>query len=129
MNACYKLIQTEGLALGMSSGINVAGAKKFARELGPGHNLCTILCDFFFYTLHYLYQPQKRRRQQQRTTTNLYLSFHHLFSYRTWCHNFFILFFSIVIVCHRVRVSPSEGFHIVWTWCGHSVCKGFWMSS
>jgi cysteine synthase A len=45
MNACYELIQTEGLALGMSSGINVAGAEKLARELGPGHTLCTILCD------------------------------------------------------------------------------------
>ena len=29
----------------MSSGINVAGAERLAQELGPGHTLCTILCD------------------------------------------------------------------------------------
>jgi cysteine synthase A len=32
--------------LGGSSGINVAGAMKVARELGPGHTVVTVLCDF-----------------------------------------------------------------------------------
>jgi cysteine synthase len=36
---------SEGLFLGMSSGINVAGAERLAQELGPDHTLCTILCD------------------------------------------------------------------------------------
>lgn len=45
MKACFELLQHEGLALGMSSGINVAGAERFAKELGPGHTLVTILCD------------------------------------------------------------------------------------
>ena len=42
----FNLLQNEGLCLGGSSGINVAGAKKMAKELGPGHKIVTILCDF-----------------------------------------------------------------------------------
>lgn len=45
LKACFELLQHEGLALGMSSGINVAGAERLALELGPGHTLVTILCD------------------------------------------------------------------------------------
>ena len=41
----YSLIIEEGLSLGTSSGINIAGAIKMAKELGPGHNIVTILCD------------------------------------------------------------------------------------
>ncbi|MEM7765713.1 MAG: cysteine synthase A [Pseudomonadota bacterium] len=41
----YDLIRDEGLVLGGSSGINVAGAIRLARELGPGHTIVTILCD------------------------------------------------------------------------------------
>ena len=41
----YSLIVEEGLSLGTSSGINIAGAIKMAKELGPGHNIVTILCD------------------------------------------------------------------------------------
>ena len=42
----FNLLQNEGLCLGGSSGINVAGAIKMAKELGPGHKIVTILCDF-----------------------------------------------------------------------------------
>ena len=42
----YDLIQEEGLCLGGSSGINIAGAVRLARELGPGHTIVTILCDY-----------------------------------------------------------------------------------
>jgi cysteine synthase A len=41
----YEMIRSEGLVLGGSSGINVAGAIRLARELGPGHTIVTILCD------------------------------------------------------------------------------------
>jgi cysteine synthase A len=41
----FDLLQDEGLCLGGSSGINVAGAIRLARELGPGHTIVTILCD------------------------------------------------------------------------------------
>jgi cysteine synthase A len=40
------LLAQEGLCLGGSSGINVAGAVRLARELGPGHTVVTILCDY-----------------------------------------------------------------------------------
>ena len=41
----FDLLKNEGLCLGSSSGINVAGAIRMAKELGPGHNIVTILCD------------------------------------------------------------------------------------
>ena len=41
----FGLMREEGLSLGGSSGINVAGAIRLARELGPGHTIVTILCD------------------------------------------------------------------------------------
>ena len=45
MKILYKLIKTEGLFLGLSSGINVMGAIKMAKDMGPGHKIVTILCD------------------------------------------------------------------------------------
>ncbi|MGV1869089.1 cysteine synthase A [Agrobacterium rosae] len=42
----YDLVTTEGLCLGGSSGINVAGAIRLAHDLGPGHTIVTILCDY-----------------------------------------------------------------------------------
>ncbi len=41
----YGLIREEGLSLGTSSGVNVAGAIRMAREMGPGHTIVTVLCD------------------------------------------------------------------------------------
>jgi len=42
----FDLLQDEGLCLGGSSGINIAGAIRMARDLGPGHTIVTILCDY-----------------------------------------------------------------------------------
>ena len=42
----FDLLEHEGLCLGGSSGINVAGAMRLAREMGPGHTIVTILCDY-----------------------------------------------------------------------------------
>lgn len=42
----FQLLREEGLCLGASSGVNVAGAIELAREMGPGHTIATILCDF-----------------------------------------------------------------------------------
>ncbi|MBN9444959.1 cysteine synthase A [Bosea sp. (in: a-proteobacteria)] len=42
----FELLEHEGLCLGGSSGINVAGAIRLARELGPGHTIVTVLCDY-----------------------------------------------------------------------------------
>ncbi len=41
----FDLVQEEGLCLGGSTGINIAGAIRLARELGPGHRIVTVLCD------------------------------------------------------------------------------------
>jgi cysteine synthase A len=42
----YDLLEHEGLCLGGSSGINIAGAIRMAKDLGPGHTIVTILCDY-----------------------------------------------------------------------------------
>jgi cysteine synthase A len=42
----FSLLKNEGLCLGGSSGINIAGAVRLAQELGPGHTIVTILCDY-----------------------------------------------------------------------------------
>jgi cysteine synthase len=42
----FDLLAHEGLCLGGSSGINVAGAIRMARDLGPGHTIVTMLCDY-----------------------------------------------------------------------------------
>jgi len=42
----FDLLHEEGLVLGGSSGINIAGAVRLARDLGPGHTIVTVLCDY-----------------------------------------------------------------------------------
>ena len=42
----FDLVTEEGLVLGGSSGINIAGAIRMARDLGPGSTVVTILCDY-----------------------------------------------------------------------------------
>ena len=42
----FDLLEFEGLCLGGSSGINVAGAVRLAKDLGPGHTIVTVLCDY-----------------------------------------------------------------------------------
>ncbi|CCW17754.1 Cysteine synthase [Sphingobium indicum BiD32] len=53
-----RLLAEEGLCLGLSSGINVAGAVALARQLGPGKRIVTILCDTGFRYLSTLYNRQ-----------------------------------------------------------------------
>ena len=45
LSVIYDLVLYEGMVMGGSTGINVAGAVRMARELGPGHTIVTILCD------------------------------------------------------------------------------------
>ncbi|MEP3345201.1 MAG: cysteine synthase A [Litoreibacter sp.] len=42
----FDLLADEGLCLGASSGINVAGALRMAKDMGPGHTIVTVLCDY-----------------------------------------------------------------------------------
>ena len=53
----FDLLAHEGLCLGGSSGINVAGAMRLANELGPGHTIVTILCDYGTRYQSKLYNP------------------------------------------------------------------------
>jgi cysteine synthase A len=45
MQAIFDLMEYEGLVMGGSSGVNVAGAIRMAKDLGPGHTVVTMLCD------------------------------------------------------------------------------------
>ncbi len=54
----FQLLQEEGLCLGASSGVNVAGAVRLAKDLGPGHTIVTILCDFGTRYQSKLFNPE-----------------------------------------------------------------------
>lgn len=54
----FDLLEHEGLCLGGSSGINIAGAVRMAKELGPGHTIVTILCDYGNRYQSKLYNPE-----------------------------------------------------------------------
>ncbi|MBC7146004.1 MAG: cysteine synthase A [Thioclava marina] len=53
----FDLLSEEGLCLGGSSGINVAGAIRMAQEMGPGHTIVTVLCDYGTRYQSKLYNP------------------------------------------------------------------------
>jgi cysteine synthase A len=53
----FDMAEHEGLLLGGSSGVNVGGAMKLAREMGPGHVIVTILCDSGVRYASKLYNP------------------------------------------------------------------------
>lgn len=57
LTVLYDLIRLEGLCLGGSAGINIAGAIAMARALGPGHVIVTILCDYGHRYQSKLYNP------------------------------------------------------------------------
>lgn len=59
----FDLLAEEGLCLGGSSGVNVAGAIRLAREIGPGHTIVTILCDYGTRYQSKLYNPQFLREK------------------------------------------------------------------
>ena len=54
----FRLVTEEGLFLGGSSGVNVAGAVRLAKDLGPGHKIVTILCDSGSRYLSKLFNPE-----------------------------------------------------------------------
>jgi cysteine synthase A len=54
----FDLLEHEGLCLGGSSGINIVGAMRLARELGPGHTIVTMLCDHGSRYQSKLYNPE-----------------------------------------------------------------------
>ena len=59
----FGLTQDEGLCLGGSSGINVAGAVHMARDMGPGHTIVTMLCDYGQRYQSKVYNPEFLREK------------------------------------------------------------------
>ena len=59
----FDLLSTEGLCLGGSSGVNIAGAVHMAREMGRGHTIVTILCDYGNRYQSKLYNPEFLREK------------------------------------------------------------------
>ena len=59
----FDLLEREGLCLGGSSGINVAGAVRLAKELGPGHTIVTILADYGTRYQSKLFNPEFLREK------------------------------------------------------------------
>jgi cysteine synthase A len=60
----FDLLEHEGLCLGGSSGINVAGAIRLAQEMGPGHTIVTVLCDYGTRYQSKLFNPQFLRSKK-----------------------------------------------------------------
>jgi cysteine synthase A len=59
----FSLVQHEGLCLGGSAGINVAGAIRMAKDMGPGHTIVTLLCDHGSRYQSKLYNPEFLRER------------------------------------------------------------------
>jgi cysteine synthase A len=60
---CFDLLKDEGLCLGASSGVNVAGAIRMAKEMGPGKTIVTLLCDSGTRYMTKLYNPKFLREK------------------------------------------------------------------
>ena len=54
----FDLLEHEGLCMGGSTGINVAGAIRLAKDMGPGHTIVTILCDYGTRYQSKLFNPE-----------------------------------------------------------------------
>ncbi len=59
----FDLLENEGLCLGASSGVNVAGAMRMAKDMGPGHTIVTVLCDFGTRYQSKLFNPEFLREK------------------------------------------------------------------
>ena len=63
----FDLLEHEGLCLGASSGVNIAGAIRMARDMGPGHTIVTVLCDYGTRYQSKLFNPEFLREKELPT--------------------------------------------------------------
>jgi len=63
LEIAFNLVQEEGLCLGTSSGVNIAGAIRLARELGSGKTIVTMLCDLGMRYQSKMFNPQYLREK------------------------------------------------------------------
>jgi len=59
----FDLLEHEGMCLGGSTGVNVAGAIRLARDLGPGHTIVTVLCDYGYRYASKMFNPDFLREK------------------------------------------------------------------
>jgi cysteine synthase A len=59
----FDLLEHEGLCMGGSTGVNVAGAIRLAKQMGPGHTIVTILCDYGTRYQSKMFNPQFLREK------------------------------------------------------------------
>jgi cysteine synthase A len=64
LSVVYQLLREEGIFVGLSSGINVAGALRLAREGGPGQVIVTLLCDSGIRYMSRIFNPEWLRAHQ-----------------------------------------------------------------
>jgi len=58
LQTLFDLVLEEGMCLGGSAGVNIAGAVAMAKEMGPGHTIVTMLCDYGNRYQSKLYNPE-----------------------------------------------------------------------
>lgn len=63
LNILFDLTTHEGMCLGGSSGINIAGAMAMAKDMGPGHTIVTMLCDYGSRYQSKIYNPEFLRKK------------------------------------------------------------------
>jgi cysteine synthase A len=71
LDIAFALIEGEGLSLGLSSAVNIAGAIRLAREMGPGRTIVTILCDGAARYQSRLFNPEFLRSKGLRVPAML----------------------------------------------------------
>ena len=64
MPIIFDLLEHEGLCLGGSSGINIAGAIRLGKEMGPGHTIVTVLADYGTRYQSKLFNPEFLRSKK-----------------------------------------------------------------
>ncbi|MBL4803190.1 MAG: pyridoxal-phosphate dependent enzyme, partial [Emcibacter sp.] len=63
LEVIFDLMKYEGLCLGGSSGINVAAAIRLAKDMGPGHTIVTLLCDYGTRYQSKIFNPEFLKQQ------------------------------------------------------------------
>ena len=78
----FDLLQHEGLCMGGSTGVNVAGAIRMAKAMGPGHTIVTILCDYGTRYASKLFNPAFLLYITVCWSSLIYLIFYNILSYK-----------------------------------------------
>jgi cysteine synthase len=64
LQIAFDLLEHEGLCMGGSTGVNIAGAMRLAKQMGPGHNIVTVLCDYGTRYASKMFNPEFLRSKE-----------------------------------------------------------------